>query len=291
MAVLNSFNHSLLGLMGGALAKHTESDILAYYGDIHPKHLSSFRSQIEELTKDKNQREGILSFFITTPGGVAEAVEKMVEIMRHFYDEVHFYIPEQAMSAGTILCMSGDRIYMDYSSSLGPIDPQVENRDGNLVPALGYLDEVEKLIAKSQNGTLTNAEFAILQNQDIATLQRYQQAKELSISLLTDWLVRYKFKNWDVHQSTGKKVTATQKKNRAKEIAESLSDNKTWHSHSRMIGMDTLVNKLRLKIEDYSVLPYKDSVRQYNEAISEYIGHYRIWPFIHTAKYVPPKAQ
>ena len=32
------------------------------------------------------------------------------------------------MSAGTIWCMSADKIFMDYSSSLGPIDPAGDNK-------------------------------------------------------------------------------------------------------------------------------------------------------------------
>jgi len=52
---------------------------------------------------------------------------------------VDFLIPSHAMSAGTILAMSGDAIHMDYYSVLGPIDPQVENQEGRLIPALGYL--------------------------------------------------------------------------------------------------------------------------------------------------------
>lgn len=33
-------------------------------------------------------------------------------------------------------------------SVLGPIDPQVKNKEGNFVPALGYLDKVNELIEK-----------------------------------------------------------------------------------------------------------------------------------------------
>ena len=54
--------------------------------------------------------------------------------------------------------MSGDRIYMDYTSSLGPIDPQIHNGK-EFVPALGYLDKVEKMIQKSAEGKLTDAEL------------------------------------------------------------------------------------------------------------------------------------
>jgi ClpP class serine protease len=52
------------------------------------------------------------------------------------------------MSAGTVLVMCGDNIYMDYFSVLGPIDPQVKRRSkGNVyVPALGYLEKYNELV-------------------------------------------------------------------------------------------------------------------------------------------------
>lgn len=42
--------------------------------------------------------------------------------------------------------MSGDNIYMDYYSRLGPIDSQVQCRQGQMVPALGYLVQWERLV-------------------------------------------------------------------------------------------------------------------------------------------------
>lgn len=66
--------------------------------------------------------------------------------------------------------MSGDRIYMDYSSSLGAIDPQVYNGK-NWVPALGYLDKVESLINKDA-GTLTELNMFFLRNIDLARTQK-----------------------------------------------------------------------------------------------------------------------
>ncbi len=212
---------------------------------------------------------------------MVETVERTVEIMRHHYTDISFIIAESAMSAGTILCLSGDRIYMDYSSAMGPIDPQVENSDGQLVPALGYLDQVERYIDKSRDGMLTDAEFAILQNQDIATLRRYEQARDLSISLLQKWLVAYKFKDWSNHATTGNPVTIKDKQERAGEIAMQLSDHKHWHSHGRMIGMNTLREVLRLKIEDMADDPaLQGAVRQYSDLILDYIvSHQLVWYF------------
>ena len=55
--------------------------------------------------------------------------------------------------------MSGDNIYMNYYSALGPVDPQVQNKDGKLVAALGYLDKINDLLSKAQNNTISQAEF------------------------------------------------------------------------------------------------------------------------------------
>lgn len=42
---------------------------------------------------------------------------------------------------------------------LGPIDPQVRNDRQWYVPALGYLEQYERLVQKSADGTLTTAEL------------------------------------------------------------------------------------------------------------------------------------
>lgn len=64
-----------------------------------------------------------------------------------------------------------------------------------------YLDKVNDLIKKAQDNTLTQAEFLILKDIDLAELRGYEQAKELTIDLLKKWLVKYKFKNWNKHQT------------------------------------------------------------------------------------------
>ncbi|MGI5822281.1 MAG: SDH family Clp fold serine proteinase [Bacteroidales bacterium] len=186
------------------LETHFKSDVIFYYGEIHPSYEKIFRDFIEMLKEDTPGKDR-LTVVLNTPGGNAETVEKMVEIIRHHYKEVYFVVPDYAMSAGTIFCMSGDKIFMDYSSSLGPIDPQVFNGT-TYVPALGYLDKANELLEKAQNGTLTQAEFLILQNQDLALLRSYEQAKELTITLLKKWLVEYKFKDWTEHRTDSNKI-------------------------------------------------------------------------------------
>lgn len=254
-----------------SLEKQFGSDVVFIYGQIIPALVKFIRDFIEELKKDPKSKNK-LTIFLNTPGGIVETVEKMVDIIRYHYKEVSFVVPDSAYSAGTIFCMSGDMIYMDYSSALGPIDPQVWN-GSEYVPALGYLDQVQKLIDKSKSGDLTDAEFAILQNQDLAMLSSYEQARNLTVTLLEEWLVKYKFKNWKTHSSTGKNVKLKEKSVRAKDVAEKLGDNKLWHSHGRMIGIDKLTKTLKLKIEDYSRhTSLRELIRSYNDLIVEYIN-------------------
>ena len=260
-------------------------DFLFYYGPITDSLDKPFRDLIEELKAEEGSKE-TLFIMLNTPGGSAETVERLVKITRHHYKEVNFIIPDSAYSAGTIFCLSGDKIYMDYSSSLGPIDPQVYNGK-NWVPALGYLDKVEELINKSIAGTISQAELIMLREQDLAMLRRHEQAKELTIALLKEWLVKYKFKNWNTHSSTGNIVTDEEKVQRATEIARDLGDNKLWHSHGRSIGVAALTHILKLKIEDYSSNNHLTKlIRDYNDLICQYISRNGVEMFFHTKKFI-----
>lgn len=270
------------------LEDYFESDVIFYFGEIHPSYEKFFRDFIENLKTEKSIQER-LTVFLNTPGGSAETVEKMVEIIRFHYKEVYFVVPDYAMSAGTIFCMSGDKIFMDYSSSLGPIDPQVFNGT-SYVPALGYLDKVEELLEKARTGTLSGAELIILQNQDLAMLRSFEQAKNLTIALLEKWLVEYKFKDWNNHrtdtQLLGQLVTLDEKKERAKKIAKDLGDNKHWHSHGRMISAKTLQNELKLEIDDYSDnQELRDLIRSYNDLLNEFIAKNGFKVFLHNRKF------
>jgi hypothetical protein len=257
------------------LENHFEADVIFFYGPLAPELIKFFRDFIESLREETEKKEKLV-IIINTAGGSTEVVEKLVEIIRYHYKEVFFVVPDFAMSAGTIFCMSGDKIYMDYSSSMGPIDPQVFNGN-NWVPALGYLDQVEKLIEKARNNNLTNAEFAILQNQDLATLSAYEQAKNLTITLLKEWLVKYKFKRGEEDNKDNEK--------KAEEIANKLGDYKLWHSHGRMIGMKKLED-LGLSIEDYSKnIELRKKIRLYNDMIVSYISRFSFPYFFHSKKF------
>ncbi len=261
------------------LEKYLDADVLVYYGPIGNLNENVFLKLVEELAQDANRHKS-LYILLTTTGGSAITVERYVNIIRHHYSEVNFIIPDYAYSAGTIFCMSGDNIYMDYFSVLGPIDPQVQNKEGKWVAALGYLDKINDYIEKAKRGTLTNVEFAILKDFDLAELRSFEQARDLTIDLLKRWLIKYKFKNWTRHND-GTDVTVEEKKERAAKIAGHLSDNNNWKSHGRPINIEAL-KELKLKIEDYSDnVELRTKIRDYYETMSDYVRLKGFPIFIH----------
>ena len=283
-SIKNLLNEKLI-----LLEEKLESDIFCYSGNIFDGIENHILELIEELSKDENKREK-LTIILTTGGGSAIAVERYVNIIRKHYNLVDFIVPDYAYSAGTIFCMSGDNIFMDYFSVLGPIDPQVQNKEGKWVAALGYLDKVNDAITKSKNGELSEAEFLLIKDLDLAELRSYEQAKELTNDLLKMWLVKYKFKNWNIHETTpallGTEVTDEQKIAKADEIAKQLNDNTKWKSHGRPINIEALKG-IGLKIEDYSNQnDLRDLIREYSQVLNDYVSSNKLPIFVHTRKFI-----
>lgn len=256
------------------------ADVITCIMPIVPPFDDFVRQRVEDIP---NKRENLL-VLLETDGGSIETCERIADVFRHHYKgEVSFLIPNFAFSAGTILVMSGDRILMDYYSVLGPIDPQVQNKEGDWVPALGYLHKYNEIIAKSKKGQLTGAELAFLLDKfDPAQLHRFEQAKAHGEDLLKDWLVRYKFKNWNTTQTRGVTVTEPMKRQRAFEIANKLNNTKLWRSHARGISMSVVREKLNLVVEDFGSDPalkaVNEKVRSYYRLLQDYLAR-RGWGF------------
>jgi hypothetical protein len=260
-----------------ALERAMATHVLTWWGPIQPPVDELIRKAIEHrLTQGPRRRR--LAVVLQTSGGYIETAERIANTLRQHYSRVSFIVPNMAMSAGTVLAMSGDEIWMSYFSTLGPIDPQMERvrPDGRKVwvPALGYLLKYDELIEKSRNKTLTSAEAAFLvQNFDAAELYSFEQARKLSIALLKQWLVKYKFKNWKKTRTRKAVVTARMRRDRAEEIAAKLTDTEHWYSHSRGISMEVLIRDLKLEIEDIDAKPpIREAVENYYELLANYLG-------------------
>ena len=251
------------------IENHTGRDVLTIFGPIMETVSHRVRLAIESVPE---RREGSL-VIIDTIGGIVEVAERIVTTLRHYYEEVKFLIPDRAMSAGTVLVMSGDAILMDHFSCLGPVDPQLDI-EGKPIPisVLSYLEQYERFVKKAEEGTLTSADLVLLQKLDAADLRQYELAAKLSVRLIQDWLVKYKFKDWSTRGSTKKPVTLEEKEKRAKEIAQKLNDQEKWGTHGRGINRDALA-ELKLKIDDLEADP------KLSNLIKEYFWFFRDFAF------------
>lgn len=261
------------------LQSHLNADCLTYVGPIAFGADDDIRNAVEDID-NKNDK---LVFVLETPGGFAETARRISDTLRHHYKTVDFLVPSYAMSAGTILVMSGDAIHMDYYSVLGPIDPQIEDRDNKLIPALGYLLKYDELLKKAKKGKISQIEADILLNFDQGQLYSYEQARDLSQSLLEEWLCKYKWKNWNITETRKAPVTDAMKRKRAREIAKKLNDVKLWNSHGIGINMEQLTDVLNLKIDDFGQQKdLSEAIRRYHSLLTDYMGKMRHRSVVHT---------
>lgn len=283
----NDFIEQQLHARLESLESCLDGDALSFSGRLYFGADDVLRKVIEDLKSVSDRKR--LVVVLTTSGGFIEVVNRMVTTIRHHYEYVDFIVPDHAFSAGTVFAMSGDAIYMNYYSQLGPIDPQVQGSNGRTVPALGYLVQYERLLKQAEKGKLTTILAKIILDFDQAELYQYEQARELSIKLLKDWLTRYKFKNWSKTESRGLPVTSSMKTRRAQNIASQLNDTDRWHSHGYGISMDVLRKDLKLKIDDFDSDPKLSAcVRDYHNLLDDYMARRGVEDVVHSRRLFVP---
>jgi len=213
------------------------------YGDILP---------VADLLRDLSGAS--VDVILETPGGSGEVAEEIVRLLHDKYDDVAFIVPGWAKSAGTIMVMSGDEILMGSTSALGPIDAQI-GWQGKVFSADALIEGMDKIKREVEDtGTLNKAYIPMLSNISPGELQHAEDALQFAKDLVRDWLVRYKFKDWAVHSSTGAPVTDNERQARAQVVADQLCDQRRWKTHGRSIRMDDL-RAMRVRITDYAERP------------------------------------
>lgn len=111
--------------------KYTGRNVIAYYSaflqkpsanvSIDDNDKNGFMQAIHGLDKSKG-----LDLLLHTPGGEAAATESIVTYLKSvFGNDIRVFVPQMAMSAGTMIALAAREIVMGKQSNLGPIDPQL----------------------------------------------------------------------------------------------------------------------------------------------------------------------
>lgn len=188
-----------------------------------------------------------VDFYIETPGGSGTAAEDIVSFLHNKFNTVNFLIAGEAKSAGTIMAMAADEIYMTDSGSLGPIDAQM--RIGrSTVSASDYINWINDRRTDVQRGIpLSPVDATMIAQITPGEIEGAVNALNFAIDKLKEWLPKYKFRNWKTTETRNCPVTEEYKIQRANEIATAMANHKLWRDHGKSLKIADL-EKLGLKI-------------------------------------------
>lgn len=131
-----------------------------------------------------------VDILLHSPGGSPEATERIVSIIRNTFDNVTFLIPHSAYSAATMLALSGNRIILHPSATLGPIDPQINGTPARSIRR-GF-DKIRDLL-KTEGPEALPAYLPLIEKHSIELLEICDDFLKLSKELATEWLSTYMF--------------------------------------------------------------------------------------------------
>lgn len=178
--------------------------------------------------------EGNLDVVLHSPGGIAEAAESIVEILRDKFTNIRFIVPSIAKSAATMLAMSGNKIVIDERSELGPTDPQMQiNRDGQIVRSPAHAIKEQFKLAQSEitsDPQKLSSWLPILRQYGPSLLSECDTSLDLSYQLVKKWLKEYMF---DGQTQPGRKAATVANYLRSRDHL----------THGRRIGIDELSAK------------------------------------------------
>lgn len=164
-----------------------------------------------------------LTLVLHTPGGITNAAETIVQYLRSKFASIETIVPAFAMSAGTMISLSTERVVMGRQSQLGPIDPQMPFL-GRFVSARAVVEQYERAkreILADRNSAHVWA--PILQSLGPALLLEAQNALDYGELMVSRWLAQYMFAGTADQGATGAAV------------AKHFNDATTHKSHGRRI--------------------------------------------------------
>ena len=84
------------------------------------KEASTFAAGLRNVQQNKR-----IDIILNTTGGELTAAEVIAKALLIHPGEINIYIPHYAMSAGVIISLADNKIYLARNGFMGPIDPQI----------------------------------------------------------------------------------------------------------------------------------------------------------------------
>lgn len=211
------------------LAKYTKRNVICYYSGWLQKPELGMSAAVNDVDKNglMTTINGLdtskgLDLVLHTPGGDTAATESIVDYLwSKFHGDIRCFVPQMAMSAGTMIACSCREIWMGKQSSLGPIDPQFGRS-----PAHGVIEEFERACREVQADPRTAPIWqAVVAKYPPAFLGECQKAIAWSNSLVEAWLRRNMLANQPDQDA------------RVQTILRELADHSVSLAHNRHLSL------------------------------------------------------
>lgn len=141
---------------------------------------------LDEVEKEiKNHQSEKLFLVLQTYGGDPFSAVAIMTLLRKRFQKIYILIPNYAKSAGTLMALGGDVIYMSDKAALGPLDLPMEHpRDGSRISALDIQNIITTLSNLSES--IANDRYKFLRQNEIK-LSRLDSAK-LALHIATEFV-------------------------------------------------------------------------------------------------------
>lgn len=211
------------------LYEHTGRNVIIYYSGWLQK---SGVPGLAVSDSDKNgfmnaihgmDRELGLDLILHTPGGETAATESLVDYLRGMFGtDIRAFIPQLAMSAGTMIACACNEIIMGKQSSLGPIDPIYAG-----MPAHGVIEEFKRAHKEIKNDQSKAFIWQpIISKYSPTLVGECEKAIKWSESMTKEWLLSGMFNGEEDAEGV------------VDEIITELSDHALTMSHARHLSAD-----------------------------------------------------
>lgn len=230
---LDTMRHKYLDVM----FQYTGRNIIAYYsafiqkpqlgGTIDDNDKNAFMQAVCGLDRSKG-----LDLILHTPGGQIAAAESLVCYLKALFGkDIRVFVPQIAMSAGTMIALSAKEIVMGKQSNLGPIDPQYGG-----VSCAGIIEEFSQACEDvAKNPAMAQVWGIIISKYHPTFIGDCKKAIVWADTTVRKWLIENMFSEYPNAEEQAEKVV------------KKLSSHNVTYSHSRHIEVEEL-RELGVKI-------------------------------------------
>jgi len=228
--------------------QYTNRNVIAYYSafiqkpridgiEIDDNDKNAFMQAVYGLDRSKG-----LDLILHTPGGQIAAAESLVCYLKSLFGkDIRVFVPQIAMSAGTMIALSSKEIVMGRQSNLGPIDPQFGG-----VSCAGIIEEFQEACNDvARNPYMASIWGCIISQYHPTFIGDCKKAITWADITVKRWLTENMFSAYDDAEA------------RAKTVVDRLSSHNATYSHSRHIDVEEL-RELGLKITSLESLDKRE---------------------------------